>query len=85
MTTFSEYAVVSENWCVWLPDGITMDLAVLFGCAVPTGAGYHDEHHSAEKGEYYSAIRSWRDRIEHFDDYSALRMFHGNCRGCGGN
>ncbi len=39
VTTFSEYAVVSENRCVPLPMGIPMDVAVLFGCAVPTGAG----------------------------------------------
>jgi len=39
VTTFSEYAVVSENRCVILPDGVPMDVAVLFGCAVPTGAG----------------------------------------------
>jgi S-(hydroxymethyl)glutathione dehydrogenase/alcohol dehydrogenase len=39
VTTFSEYSVVSENRCVKLPDGIPMDCAVLFGCAIPTGAG----------------------------------------------
>ncbi|PKL19084.1 MAG: acetoin dehydrogenase [Spirochaetae bacterium HGW-Spirochaetae-5] len=39
VTTFSEYSVVSENRCVQLPDFIPMDVAVLFGCAVPTGAG----------------------------------------------
>ncbi len=39
VTTFSEYAIVSENRCVPLPDGVPMDVAVLFGCAVPTGAG----------------------------------------------
>lgn len=39
VTTFNEYAVASENRCVKVPDGIPMDIAVLFGCAVPTGAG----------------------------------------------
>ncbi len=39
VTTFSEQAVVSENRLVPLPDGVPMDIAVLFGCAVPTGAG----------------------------------------------
>jgi len=39
VTTFSECAVVSENRCTILPEGIPMDVAVLFGCAVPTGAG----------------------------------------------
>ena len=39
VTTFNEYAVVSENRCTPLPDGVPMDVAVLFGCALPTGAG----------------------------------------------
>lgn len=39
VTTFNEYALVSENRLVPLPAGIPLDVAVLFGCAVPTGAG----------------------------------------------
>lgn len=39
VTTFNEYAVVSENRCVALPEGVPMDVAVLFGCALLTGAG----------------------------------------------
>ncbi|MEW6329830.1 MAG: zinc-binding dehydrogenase [Pseudomonadota bacterium] len=39
VTTFSEYSVVSENRCVPLPEDVPMDIAVLFGCAIPTGAG----------------------------------------------
>jgi S-(hydroxymethyl)glutathione dehydrogenase/alcohol dehydrogenase len=39
VTTFNEYAIVSENRCVALPDGVPMDIAVLFGCALLTGAG----------------------------------------------
>jgi len=39
VTTFNEYAVVSENRCVALPEGVPMDIAVLFGCALLTGAG----------------------------------------------
>lgn len=39
VTTFNEYAVVSENRCTPLPAGVPMDIAVLFGCALPTGAG----------------------------------------------
>lgn len=39
VTTFNEYTIVSENRCVKLPNGIPMDVASLFGCAVLTGAG----------------------------------------------
>jgi S-(hydroxymethyl)glutathione dehydrogenase/alcohol dehydrogenase len=39
VTTFNECAVVSENRVVPLPDGVPMDVGVLFGCAIPTGAG----------------------------------------------
>jgi S-(hydroxymethyl)glutathione dehydrogenase/alcohol dehydrogenase len=39
VTTFNDYAVVSENRCVGVPDGVPMDIAALLGCAVPTGAG----------------------------------------------
>lgn len=39
VTTLNDHAVVSENRCVELPDGVPMDVGVLFGCAVPTGAG----------------------------------------------
>ncbi|MDA7818274.1 zinc-binding dehydrogenase [Sulfurimonas sp.] len=39
VTTFNEYSVVSENRLVKLPDNIPMDIGVLFGCAIPTGAG----------------------------------------------
>lgn len=39
VTTFSEYAVVSENRVTPLPNGLPLDIAVLFGCALLTGAG----------------------------------------------
>ena len=39
ITTFGTHAVVSENRCVRLPDGVPLDVASLFGCAVLTGAG----------------------------------------------
>ena len=38
-TTFSEYAIVSENRVVLRPDATPERLSVLFGCAVPTGFG----------------------------------------------
>jgi len=39
ITTFNERTIVSENRLTKLPVGMPMDLGVLFGCAVPTGAG----------------------------------------------
>jgi S-(hydroxymethyl)glutathione dehydrogenase/alcohol dehydrogenase len=39
VTTFNEYSVVSENRLIQLPHEVPMDVGVLFGCAVPTGAG----------------------------------------------
>lgn len=39
VTTFNEYSVVSENRIVKLEEGIPLDVGVLFGCAIPTGAG----------------------------------------------
>ena len=39
VTTFSTYTIVSENRIVPLPNGLPKDIAVLFGCALPTGAG----------------------------------------------
>jgi S-(hydroxymethyl)glutathione dehydrogenase / alcohol dehydrogenase len=39
VTTFNEVAVVSENRMVKLPEGVPLDIGVLFGCAIPTGAG----------------------------------------------
>jgi len=39
VTTFSEYTVVSENRVYSAPDGLGDRTAVLFGCALLTGAG----------------------------------------------
>jgi len=39
VTTFSNYSVVSENRLVKKPQSLALDAAVLFGCALPTGAG----------------------------------------------
>lgn len=39
VTTFNEFALVSENRVTKVPDGVPLDLAVLFGCALLTGAG----------------------------------------------
>ncbi|MBI1905656.1 MAG: zinc-binding dehydrogenase [Rhodocyclales bacterium] len=39
VTAFGTRVVVSENRCTPLPDGVPDDVGVLFGCALPTGAG----------------------------------------------
>lgn len=39
VTAFSDYAVVSENRLVKLPENFDNKTAVLLGCALPTGAG----------------------------------------------
>ncbi|UAA39531.1 zinc-binding dehydrogenase [Paraneptunicella aestuarii] len=39
VTTFSEQTIASENRLVKLPDGMPDKLAVLLGCALPTGMG----------------------------------------------
>lgn len=39
ITTFSNYSIVSENRVVLKPNGLDMDVAVLFGCALATGSG----------------------------------------------
>ena len=50
VTTFSEYTIVSENRCVMLPEGVPFDVAVLFGCAILTGAGIVMNRIRPEKG-----------------------------------
>ena len=39
ISTFSNYSVVSENRLIKKPKKLAFDLAVLFGCAIPTGSG----------------------------------------------
>ena len=39
VTTFSNYSIVSENRLVKKPISLPFDIAILFGCALPTGAG----------------------------------------------
>jgi len=39
VTTFQRHAVVSENRLTLLPPDLAMDVAVLLGCAAPTGMG----------------------------------------------
>jgi S-(hydroxymethyl)glutathione dehydrogenase/alcohol dehydrogenase len=39
VTTFSNHSIVSESRVVRKPDELPRDLAILFGCALPTGSG----------------------------------------------
>ena len=39
ITTFSTYTIVSENRVTLKPNGLSLDVAVLFGCALATGSG----------------------------------------------
>ena len=39
ITTFQEYAVISENRLTRLPDTVDDQVAALLGCAIPTGVG----------------------------------------------
>lgn len=39
VTTFQRHAVVSENRLSLLPEGMSLELGVLLGCAAPTGMG----------------------------------------------
>lgn len=39
VTTFSNHTIVSESRLVKKPTSLSLDVAVLFGCALPTGAG----------------------------------------------
>jgi S-(hydroxymethyl)glutathione dehydrogenase/alcohol dehydrogenase len=39
VTTFQRHALVSENRLTHIPAGLPMDIAILLGCAAPTGMG----------------------------------------------
>jgi S-(hydroxymethyl)glutathione dehydrogenase / alcohol dehydrogenase len=51
VTTFNEYAVVSENRMTVIPDNSDMKLAPLFGCAVTTAAGVISNDAKLKLGE----------------------------------
>jgi S-(hydroxymethyl)glutathione dehydrogenase/alcohol dehydrogenase len=51
VTTFSEFTTVSENRVISLPNGLPMDVGVLFGCALPTGLGMVRKELSPDPGK----------------------------------
>jgi Zn-dependent alcohol dehydrogenase len=51
VTTFSEYAIVSENRVTTIPADSDMQVAALFGCAVTTGFGVVENNAKVRIGE----------------------------------
>ena len=51
VTTFNEYAVVSENRCTPVPSSSDLAVAALFGCAVTTGFGVVENDAQLRMGE----------------------------------
>jgi S-(hydroxymethyl)glutathione dehydrogenase/alcohol dehydrogenase len=51
VTTFSEYAIVSENRVTRIPADSDMQVAALFGCAVTTGFGVVENNAKVRIGE----------------------------------
>jgi S-(hydroxymethyl)glutathione dehydrogenase / alcohol dehydrogenase len=56
ITTLNQYSVVSENRCVKIPEGVPMDVAVLFGCALLTGGGIVFNEIKPHKGSTIAII-----------------------------
>lgn len=51
ITTFNEYAIVSENRCTAIPPDCDLEVAALFGCAVTTGFGVVENNAQVRLGE----------------------------------
>lgn len=51
ITTFNEYAIVSENRCTPIPSDSDLQVAALFGCAVTTGFGVVENNAKVKIGE----------------------------------
>lgn len=51
VTTFNEYAIVSENRVTAIPDNIDFEVAALMGCAVTTGLGVINNNAGLKIGE----------------------------------
>lgn len=51
VTTFNEFAIVSENRVTAIPDDSDMEVAALFGCAVTTGFGVVENNARLRIGE----------------------------------
>ena len=51
VTTFNEYAIVSENRLTKIPNNFSKEIAALFGCAVTTGFGVINNNAQLKIGE----------------------------------
>ena len=51
VTTFNDFAIVSENRCTCIPEDISKKDAALFGCAVTTGFGVVENNAQIRMGE----------------------------------
>ncbi len=51
VTTFNEYAVISENRCTKIDDDLASEIGALFGCAVTTGFGVVENNAKLKIGE----------------------------------
>ena len=51
VTTFNEYAVISENRCTKISKDLDLKIAALFGCAVTTGFGVIENNAKLKMGE----------------------------------
>jgi len=51
VTTFNEYAIISENRCTPIPKNTDLKIASLFGCAVLTGFGVIENNAKLKIGE----------------------------------
>tara|TARA_B100000212_G_scaffold339367_1_gene317721 strand:+ start:1331 stop:2368 length:1038 start_codon:yes stop_codon:yes gene_type:complete len=51
LTTFNEYAVISENRCTKISKINNLDIAALFGCAITTGFGVIENNVKLKMGE----------------------------------
>lgn len=51
VTTFNQYAVISENRCTKIQDECDLKIAALFGCAITTGFGVIENNANVKIGE----------------------------------
>ncbi len=55
-TTFSDVSIVAENRLVKIPRGLPLKIAVLMGCALPTGAGIVINEIDPESGATFAVF-----------------------------